>query len=218
MIRVGYARVSTLEQHLDVQLAKLTTTGCEPIFQEKRSGTDATRPVLAECLRYVRTGEALVITRLDRLARSLHHLCTIARDLERRGVHLVVLDQAIDTSTPSGELHFHMLGAIAQFENRLRHERQMEGIAAAKGRGVRFGRRPGLTPERVVEVQQHRAQGVLIKTLMQDYRLSKSALYRYLAQPLPGQRLCKAADEDGTRKKSRGRGRATGRPVAQGAG
>src|SRR5215510_15307941 len=108
--------------------------------------------------------------------------CTIARDLSQRGVHLVVLDQQIDTSTPSGELHFHMLGAIAQFENRLQYERQMEGIAAAKARGVRFGRQQALTPAQVVEVQQRRAQGVLIKTLMQDYHLSKAALYRYLAQ------------------------------------
>ena len=89
--------------------------------------------MLAECLRYVRTGEALVVTRLDRLARSLHHLCTIARALEQRGIHLVVLDQAIDTSTPSGELHFHMLGAIAQFENRLRHERQSDSIGEILG-------------------------------------------------------------------------------------
>src|SRR5215813_11659414 len=184
MNRVGYARVSTLEQHLDVQLAKLTQAGCAPIFQEKRSGTDDKRPVLAECLRYVRTGEALVVTRLDRLARSLHHLCTIAKDLHQRGVHLIVLDQQIDTSTPSGELHFHMLGAIAQFENRLRHERQMEGIAAAKARGVRFGRQHRLTTWQVQELRQRRAQGVLIKTLMQDYRLSKAALYRYLAQAL----------------------------------
>jgi DNA invertase Pin-like site-specific DNA recombinase len=194
MIRVGYARVSTLEQHLDVQLAKLTEAGCDPIFQEKRSGTDDKRPVLAECLRYVRSGEALVITRLDRLARSLHHLCTIARSLEQRRVHLVVLDQQIDTSTPSGELHFHMLGAIAQFENRLRHERQMEGIAAAKVRGVQFGRQPALTPAQVVELHQRRAEGVLIKTLMQDYHLSKAALYRYLAQHQPSQAEAEAAD------------------------
>jgi DNA invertase Pin-like site-specific DNA recombinase len=192
MNRVGYARVSTLDQHLDVQLAKLTQAGCDPIFQEKRSGTDDKRPVLAECLRYVRSAEALVVTRLDRLARSLHHLCTIVRDLEQRGIHLVVLDQQIDTSTPSGELHFHMLGAIAQFENRLRQERQMEGIVAAKAREVRFGRQHALTPAQVVEVQQRRVQGVLIKTLMQDYHLSKAALYRYLAQAQPAQ--AEAAD------------------------
>jgi DNA invertase Pin-like site-specific DNA recombinase len=194
MQRVGYARVSTLEQHLDVQLAKLTAAGCEPIFQEKRSGTDDKRPVLAECLRYVRRDEALVVTRLDRLARSLHHLCTIARDLEQRGIHLMVLDQAIDTSTPSGELHFHMLGAISQFENRLRHERQMEGIAAAKVRGVQFGRQPALTPAQVIEVQDRRAQGVLIKELMREYRLSKAALYRYLAQGRQGDTQAEAAD------------------------
>jgi DNA invertase Pin-like site-specific DNA recombinase len=102
----------------------------------------------------------------------------MARDLEQRGIHLVVLDQQIDTSTPSGELHFHMLGAIAQFENRLRHERQMEGIAAAKTRGVRFGRQPALTSAQVVEMQQRRAHGVLIKTLMQDYHLSTQNRHR----------------------------------------
>jgi DNA invertase Pin-like site-specific DNA recombinase len=180
MNRAGYARVSTLEQHLDVQRAKLTQAGCDPIFQEKRSGTDDTRPVLAECLRYVRTGEALVVPRLDRLARSLHHLCTIARALNQRGVHLVVLDQQIDTSTPSGELHFHMLGAIAQFENRLRHERQREGIGAAKARGVRFGRKYALTPAEVTTLRQQRAAGVRIKDLMLQYGLSKASVYRYL--------------------------------------
>jgi DNA invertase Pin-like site-specific DNA recombinase len=187
MSRIGYARVSTLEQHLDVQLAKLTAAGCDPIFQEKRSGTDDKRPVLAECLRYVRTGEVLVVTRLDRLARSLHHLCTIAKDFEQRGIHLLVLDQQIDTSTPSGELHFHMLGAIAQFEHRLRAERQMEGIAAAKARGVQFGRQKRLTPAQVQTLQLERAQGVLIRDLMARYGLQKAALYRYLAAALPSQ-------------------------------
>jgi DNA invertase Pin-like site-specific DNA recombinase len=194
MHRVGYARVSTLEQHLDVQLTKLTAAGCDPIFQEKRSGTDDKRPVLAECLRYVRTGEAIVVTRLDRLARSLHHLCTIAKDLEQRGIHLLVLDQAIDTSTPSGELHFHMLGAIAQFENRLRHERQMEGIAVAKARGVQFGRQKALTPAQVVTLQQERAQGVLIRDLMARYGLKKAAIYRYLGAPQTSAAAAAAAD------------------------
>ena len=183
--KIGYARVSTTEQHLDVQLQKLHAVGCHPIFEEKRSGTDDTRPVLAECLRYVRRGEALVVTRLDRLARSLHHLCTIARDLEARGIHLVVLDQAIDTSTPSGELHFHMLGAIAQFENRLRHERQMEGIAMAQAKGVHFGRAKRLTARQVQELGTLRAQGVPIRTLMQQYGLGKTAVYRYLHTSTP---------------------------------
>jgi DNA invertase Pin-like site-specific DNA recombinase len=192
MNRVGYARVSTLEQHLDVQLANLTAAGCDPIFQEKRSGTDEQRPVLAECLRYVRTSEALVVTHLDRLARSLHQLCAIARDFAQRGVHLIVLDQQLDTSTPSGELHFHLLGAIAQFDHRLRQARQREGIAAAKARGVRFGRQKRLTPAQVITLQQERAQGVLIRELMARYGLKKAAIYRYLAATIPG--LAEAAD------------------------
>ena len=182
MHRTGYARVSTIEQHLDVQLAKLTQAGCDPIFQEKRSGMDDKRPVLAECLRYVRTGEVLVVTHLDRLARSLTHLCTIASDLAQRQIHLLVLDQQIDTSTPSGELHFHLLGAIAQFDYRLRRARQLEGIAAAQARGVRFGREHRLTPAQVARLHQQRADGVLIKDLMQQYHLGKSSIYRYLAQ------------------------------------
>ena len=143
---IGYARVSTMEQHLDVQLAKLTAAGCEPIFQEKRSGTDDKRPVLAECLRYVRTREALVVTRLDRLARSTLHLCQIAVDLHRKQVHLQVLDQHIDTSDATGRLLFNMLGAIAQFETELRAERQMDGIRKARERGVPLGRQKRLTP------------------------------------------------------------------------
>src|SRR4029450_8896493 len=115
-------------------------------------------------------------------ARSLHHLYTMARDLEQRGIHLVVLDQQIDTSTPSGELHFHMLGAIAQFENRLRHERQMEGIAMAKAKGVHFGRAKRLTARQVQELGTLRSQGVPIRTLIRQYGLGKTAIYRYLAQ------------------------------------
>jgi DNA invertase Pin-like site-specific DNA recombinase len=187
MILVGYARVSTLEQHLDAQLARLTEAGCAPIFEEKRSGSDDKRPVLAECLRYIRTGEALVVTRLDRLARSLHHLCTMAKDLEQRGIHLMVLEQQIDTSTPSGELHFHMLGAIAQFENRLRHERQMEGIAAAKKRGVHFGRKKVLTPAQVQTLREERARGDIVSVLCRRYGLKTAAIYRYLQQAPPSE-------------------------------
>jgi DNA invertase Pin-like site-specific DNA recombinase len=181
-VMIGYARVSTTEQHLDVQLVKLQQAGCDPIFQEKRSGMDEQRPVLEECLRYIRKGETLVITHLDRLARSLMHLCRIAQGLQQKEVHLWVLDQQIDTSTPSGELHFHMLAAIAQFDYRLRRLRQMEGIAAAKARGVHCGPTPTLNAEQLETLSQRRREGVLIRILMADYKLSKSAIYRYLAQ------------------------------------
>ncbi|MBA3470396.1 MAG: recombinase family protein [Herpetosiphonaceae bacterium] len=178
MALIGYARVSSVGQSLAVQLDKLQD--CDPIFQEKRSGTSDNRPQLAACLQYVRRGDTLVVTKLDRLARSTLHLCQLAETLHHKGVALRVLDQAIDTSDATGRLLFHMLGAIAQFETEIRAERQLDGIANARARGIAFGRRPALTPEQVTELRQRRQQGVLIKTLMADYGLGKTALYRYL--------------------------------------
>ena len=107
MAKVGYARVSTQGQSLDVQVAKLTEYGCNEIFKDKLSGTTADRPSLKECRTYVRRGDSLVITKLDRLARSTFHLTQIAEELKQKGVDLVVLDQNIDTSTPTGKLLFN---------------------------------------------------------------------------------------------------------------
>jgi DNA invertase Pin-like site-specific DNA recombinase len=176
---VGYARVSSIGQSLEIQLAKLVQ--CEKVYAEKRSGTSDQRPELRACLDFVREGDTLVVTKLDRLARSTLHLCAIAEELARKQVQLEVLDQAIETRSPTGRLLFQVLGAIAEFETALRKERQLEGIAHAKSNGVRFGRKHALTPAQVEELRQRRATGELITTLMHDYRLSKAALYRYLA-------------------------------------
>jgi DNA invertase Pin-like site-specific DNA recombinase len=178
MALVGYARVSSAGQSLNVQVDKLTH--CDKIFQEITSGASATRPRLEECLDYVREGDTFVVTRLDRLARSTWHLCQIAEVLARKRVHLQVLDQSIDTSDATGRLLFNMLGAIAQFETELRAERQREGIQKAHERGVHFGRQKKLTLAQMRELQRRRAQGTLIKTLMYDYGLSKVSVYRYL--------------------------------------
>jgi DNA invertase Pin-like site-specific DNA recombinase len=178
MALVGYARVSSVGQSLDVQVDKLTH--CDKIFQEKTSGASDTRPRLGDCLDYVREGDTLVVTRLDRLARSTWHLCQIAEALARKRVHLHVLDQSIDTSDATGRLLFNMLGAIAQFETELRAERQREGIQKAHERGIHFGRKKKLTPAQISELRRRRAQGTLIKTLMHDYGLSKVSVYRYL--------------------------------------
>jgi DNA invertase Pin-like site-specific DNA recombinase len=194
MNRIGYARVSTLEQHLDVQLAKLHGAGCVKIYQEKRSGADADRLELAKCLDYVREGESLVVTKLDRLARSTRHLCAIVDQLGAKGVELVVLDQAIDTSTPVGRFTFHLLAALAEFERSLIHERQREGIVAAQARGVQFGRGKRLSPVQVAALCRQRAQGVLIRDLMAQYGLKKAAIYRYLAQGRHGDAQAEAAD------------------------
>jgi len=178
MALVGYARVSSVGQSLSVQLDKLKH--CDKIYQEKKSGASGKRPRLAACLEYVREGDTLVVTRLDRLARSTLHLCQIADDLRRKQVNLQVLDQNINTSDATGRLLFNMLGAIAQFETEIRAERQMDGIQKAKERGVRFGRQKTLTTQQIAELQHRRKKGTLIKTLMKDYTVSKATVYRYL--------------------------------------
>lgn len=178
MARIGYARVSSIGQSVAVQLDKLTS--CDKIYEEKKSGATGQRPRLGDCLEYVRDGDTLVVTRLDRLARSTLHLCQIAAELQRKGVALQVLDQQIDTATSTGRLLFHMLGAIAQFETEIRAERQRDGIAHAKARGVAFGRRKALTSEQVAVLQGARRQGTLIHILMQDFHVSKATVYRYL--------------------------------------
>ncbi|MGB5635662.1 MAG: recombinase family protein [Waterburya sp.] len=131
-------------------------------------------------MEYVREGDTLVVTRLDRLARSTLHLCQIAEILREKQVNLQVLDQNIDTNDATGRLLFNMLGAIAQFETEIRAERQMDGINKAKERGVAFGRKKKMTQEQIDELRARRKQGVLIKTLMADYNLSKASVYRYL--------------------------------------
>ncbi|MEL7223355.1 MAG: recombinase family protein, partial [Cyanobacteria bacterium J06576_12] len=125
-------------------------------------------------------GDTLVVTRLDRLARSTLHLCQLAEQLQEKGVNLKVIDQSIDTSDATGRLLFNMLGAIAQFETEIRAERQMDGIRNAKANGIHLGRKKTLTDEERIELQLKRQDGVLIKTLMEEYNLSKASIYRYL--------------------------------------
>jgi DNA invertase Pin-like site-specific DNA recombinase len=180
MALIGYARVSSVGQTLDVQLDKLKR--CDKIFQEKKSGAAGKQSQLTACLEYLREGDTLLVTRLDRLARSTLHLCQIAAELERKQVALQVLDQNINTSDATGRLLFNMLAAIAQFETEIRAERQMDGIQKAKEQGVKFGKSKKLNPQQVAELQSRRRGGVLIKTLMKEYNLSKATVYRYLGQ------------------------------------
>jgi DNA invertase Pin-like site-specific DNA recombinase len=177
---IGYARVSSVGQSLDVQMDKLRAYGCDEIFKEKRSGTTADRPELKQCRKYLRKGDTLVITKLDRLARSTFHLTQIADELSSKNIELVVLDQNIDTSTPTGKLLFNVLASISEFETAIRSERQMEGILKARENGVQFGRRPKITEEQINQMRQQRQDGVLIKELMSEYDLSKASVYRLL--------------------------------------
>jgi DNA invertase Pin-like site-specific DNA recombinase len=181
MSLIGYARVSSYGQSLDVQLGKLNH--CDRIFKEKQSGrsTDK-REQLALCTDYVRDGDTLVVTKLDRLARSTRDLLNILNALEKKQVKLHVLDQQIDTSTPSGRLLVTMLGSIAEFENDLRKDRQADGIAMARRNGVKFGRKKLLTDSMISELRQQRGAGLLIKDLMTQHCLSKASVYRALSE------------------------------------
>ena len=179
MAQVGYARVSSTGQKLGIQLDKLRH--CEKVFYEKKSGTSTTaRTKWRACMQYLRTGDTLVITKLDRLARSMIDLVKITDELNKREVELIVLDQKIDTTTPEGKLLFHMLGAVAEFETEIRAERQRDGIAKALAKGTRFGAKAKLTESQVKEMRAKREQGVLIRLLMAEYGISKATVYRLL--------------------------------------
>lgn len=179
MAIVGYARVSSRGQSLAVQRDQLAH--CDRLYEEKMSGTDTARPELAACLNYVREGDALVVTRLDRLARSVAHLCRIAAELDRKGVQLQVIDQQIDTGTPTGRLLFHMLAAIAQFENELRRDRQAEGIQLCRSRGVRLGAPRLLNSAQVAELQTRRSGGETIPALSSAFGIKPRTVYKYLS-------------------------------------
>jgi DNA invertase Pin-like site-specific DNA recombinase len=179
MARIGYARVSSYGQSLEVQLEKLRD--CDRIFQEKQSARTDNREQLQLCLDYVRDGDHLIITKLDRLARSTRDLLNIMQRLQDKQVKLVVLDQQIDTSTPTGMLLFTMLGAIAAFENDLRKDRQMQGIELAKRKGIKFGRKQALNAEQINDLQRKRADGVKIIELMSQFSVSKASVYRALS-------------------------------------
>ena len=178
MAKVGYARVSSIGQSLELQLKKLQD--CDKVFQEKVSGVDRNRAQLKQCLDYVREGDVIVVTKLDRLARSTNHLCGIAELLESKKVTLHVIDQNIETSTSTGKLLFNMLGSIAQFENEIRKERQMDGIKAAQARGVKIGRKCIVTKEDIETIKKKRKDGVLIKDLAKEYGVQPMSIYRYL--------------------------------------
>jgi DNA invertase Pin-like site-specific DNA recombinase len=141
MADIGYARVSTEGQELDLQVEKLKEYGCDKIFMEKESGAKSEREELAKALDYLRQGDKLVVYKLDRLARSTFDLHKIARDLEQNGIGLVFIKEQIDFTTPAGKLMFTMLGAIAEFERNLINERTREGRERAKKQGKHMGRK-----------------------------------------------------------------------------
>ena len=143
---IGYARVSTQDQNPQLQLDALNGVTCEQVFHETATGTFRDRPELTACLRTLRKGDSLVVWKLDRLARSLKDLVEIVHDLNQRGVGFRSLTESIDTTSSGGRLVFHIFGALAEFEHSLIKERTIAGLAAARARGRKGGRKPALSP------------------------------------------------------------------------
>ena len=178
MTLFGYARVSTTDQDLDIQIAALRAAGCQTIRSEKKSGTNReSRTELQILLDFLREGDTLVVTRIDRLARSMKDLQDIVHELKGRGISLKATEQPIDTATAAGKAFLDMLGVFAEFETNLRKERQAEGIAAAKARGVYKGGKPRIDPEAVRKLA---ADGMRPAHIARQLGISRGTVYRFL--------------------------------------
>jgi DNA invertase Pin-like site-specific DNA recombinase len=182
MTVVAYARVSTTQQDHTTQVDRLRAAGAEKVFTEKRSGLDGDRPELARCIEYVRDGDTLIVTKLDRLARSTADLYRIVTALSDKGVAFKVLDDAaVDTTSRTGKLVMGILALIAEFETEIRRERQMEGIAKAKAEG-RVGGRPALVTDAVrKEIAKLRKRGDSIRAIAATVGLSKATVHKVVA-------------------------------------
>ena len=186
-MRIGYGRVSTTDQSLDAQRDALQAAGCDQVLVDRASGKLASRPELDKALLIAREGDQLVVTKLDRLGRSLEHLIVLSNELQARGVDLVVIDQGIDTSTAVGRMFFQILGAIAEFEHALMAERTRDGLAAARARGRTGGQRPKLSPRQVRIAQEMYDQtgpdGRRTHTVAEiaaEFSVSRPTIYRHL--------------------------------------
>lgn len=179
MTVIGYARVSTTDQDLSIQEAALRVAGCDVIRAEKRSGTTTEgREELRTVLEFLRGGDVLMVTRIDRLARSIGDLQDIVREIKARSATLKATEQPIDTSTAAGKCFLDMLGVFAEFETNLRRERQLEGIAKAKAAGVYKGRPASIDGAKVREM---RAQGIGPTEIAKALKIGRASVYRALA-------------------------------------
>ncbi len=180
-MRIGYARVSTDDQTLALQEDALRQAGCDRLFTDVVSGARADRPGLAQALDYARPGDVLAVWRLDQLGRSLKHLIALMEDLQARNVGLQSLQEAIDTTTPGGQLVFHFFGALAEFERALIRERTQAGLAAARARGRRGGRPRKLDRDTLrLARQMLAAPNVSVASVARALHVHRATLYRAL--------------------------------------
>jgi DNA invertase Pin-like site-specific DNA recombinase len=181
MTQIGYARCSTTEQNTDDQCKRLTDAGCVKVFSEPGvSGKLAHRPQWDACMAYLRDGDVLVITKLDRAGRSLQHLIALSNELRERGIGLRVLDQGIDTTTAAGRLFYNMVASFAEFEHDLIVERTHEGLRTARANGKVSGRKPKLSAKQRDEVRRMHADGKTIVYIAEVMKVSRPVIYRVL--------------------------------------
>ena len=182
-LKYGYARVSTDDQTPALQLAPLKEAGCKKIFKDDGlSGATTKRPALQRCLKKLKAGDTLIVWKLDRLGRSLRDLITMLDDFKTRGVKFRSLTEAIDTETPTGRAMWQMIGLLAELERSLISERTRAGAAAAKARGVKFGRKPKLTPQQISQARKLITAGERTQDVADSFKVGRTTLYRALSE------------------------------------
>lgn len=179
-MQIGYARVSTEDQHLALQLDALKAVGCERVFTDRISGSRMQRPGLDDALSHAREGDALVVWKLDRLGRSVKGLVDLVAELEQRQVHFRSLTDGIDTTTPAGRFFFHVMASLAQMERELIAERTGAGLAAARKAGRVGGRKRRMTDSKVAAARKLLEDGATPKDVARDLGVSVPTLYRWL--------------------------------------
>lgn len=183
-MKVGYARVSTLDQKLELQLDDLKGYGCEMIFQEKISGKSKERPELGKMIDHLRKGDVVVVWKLDRLGRSLRDLIDLVSAFKDKGVEFVSLKDGIDTGTATGRFTFNIFASLAEFEREIIRERTMAGLEAAKARGRKGGRPSGLTKEALATAKNakilYESGERTVKEIAESLKISRATCYRYI--------------------------------------
>ncbi len=178
---VGYARVSTEDQHLHMQEDALESAGCEEIFTDVASGVKSQRPGLEKAMSYLRDGDTLVVWKLDRLGRSLQHLIQAIKDLHEKKIFFKSLQENIDTTTSGGKLIFHIFSSLAEFERDLIVERTQAGLKAARVRGRMGGRPPMLNKRQISKLKQHyKDQNITVSEICKIFQISRPTFYNYL--------------------------------------
>ena len=177
---IGYARVSTQDQNLELQREALTKAGCQKIFEDKLSGAHADRPGLSKIVEMLRKGDTLVVWKLDRLGRSVKHLVDLVGELHKQGVHFKSLTDAIDTGTASGRFFFHIMASLAEMERELNVERTRAGLEIARQLGRKGGRKPKMTGSKIASAKKLLASGLPPKDVAKVIGVSVPTLYRWI--------------------------------------